>query len=102
MLLRLQSRQNQLIGLCQKTQQTVHPSHLLWATHDFVDLFPSVCPSSKQKSLSLQFLHCTVCSRVSEHPYCLPPNLLPFSITLSEMKRPELYADTGKTFKHLK
>lgn len=55
MLLRLQSRQNQLIGLCQKTQQTVYPSHLLWATHDFVDLYPSVCLSSKLKSLSLQF-----------------------------------------------
>lgn len=43
--------------------------------------------------------HCTVCSHVSEHPYCLPPNLLPFSVTLSEMKGPELYADTGETFK---
>lgn len=55
MLLRFRSRQKQLMGLCRKTQQTVSPPHLLWATHDFVDLFPTICPSSKLKSPSLQF-----------------------------------------------
>jgi len=44
-------------------------------------------------------VHCTICSHTSEHPYCLPLDLLLFSFTLSEMRGLELYADTGETSK---
>lgn len=55
----------------------VNPSHLVWATHDFVDLSPTVCPSSKMKNASLQFF------TVQSVPMSLSilTACLPFSIT---------------------
>lgn len=77
----------------------IYLPHLLWTTHDFVDLFPQPMSCFQAEEFQPTVYHCTVCSHASEHPYHLPPNLLPFSITLSEMKGPELYVNTGKIFK---